>query len=274
MSDDIPLSADERKVLRVIYRWECAPYPGADSPPETPKRDQLRPVSPVPGYLIEAVLYGANVASTLALLSLTKHELVRLSERSIDIEGKWRLDDDRVLKTHVAGLWHGDPDGQYKGIRWELSHPDGRAIAKVICPLPASVEPQKRMTPCYTLTKAGLGAAKQVVRRAIGDSASGDEPNHAPGFSSVNWSGEHYVFSKGNQREAVKLLWEAWEGGGHSLSQEIIGDRIGSTASRFELAKVFRRKVAGGGYEPHPAWGTMIQQDSKGSYRLAPPESA
>ena len=72
----------------------------------------------------------------------------------------------------------------------------------------------------------------------------------------------------------MRVLWEAWESGGHSLSQETIGYRIGSTAGRFELAKVFRQRKPGGGYEPHPAWGTMIQPDSKGSYRLAPPESA
>ena len=101
-----------------------------------------------------------------------------------------------------------------------------------------------------------------------------DTPTHSPDFTSVDWFGKRYTFAKGNQAESVRELWAAWEGGGHSLSQETIGDRISSNASRFELAKVFRRRKAGGGYEPHPAWGTMIQQDSKGSYRLAPPKSA
>jgi len=100
------------------------------------------------------------------------------------------------------------------------------------------------------------------------------EPTHSPDFTSVDWFGTRYTFAKGNQAESVRVLWDAWASGGHSLSQETIGDRIGSTASRFELAKVFRRKAAGGGYEPHPAWGTMIRPDSKGSYRLTPPESA
>ena len=100
------------------------------------------------------------------------------------------------------------------------------------------------------------------------------EPSHSPDFTSVNWFGTQYTFAKGNQAGSVRVLWAAWESGGHSLSQEEIGDQIGSMAHRFELAKVFRKKRPGGGYEYHPAWGTMIRQASKGSYRLATPESA
>ena len=100
------------------------------------------------------------------------------------------------------------------------------------------------------------------------------KPTCSPDFTSVDWFGTRYTFAKGNQAESVRALWEAWANGGHSLTKETIGDRIGSTASRFDLAKVFRRKAAAGGYEPHPAWGTMIRPDSKGSYRLTPPESA
>ena len=44
-------------------------------------------------------------------------------------------------------------------------------------------------------------------------------------------------------------------------------------SERFEMRKTFR-KYAVGKYEQHPAWGTMIQQDSKGCYRLVPPEFA
>lgn len=99
-------------------------------------------------------------------------------------------------------------------------------------------------------------------------------PSHSPDFTSVDWFGQRYTFAKGNQAQAVRVLWEVWESGGHSVTHETIGARIDSRASRFELAKVFRRKAVGGGYEPHPAWRTMIQPDSKGSYRLTPPESA
>ena len=59
-----------------------------------------------------------------------------------------------------------------------------------------------------------------------------------------------------------------------SLSQETIGNKIESEAGRFELAKVFRRRIPNGKYKPHPAWQTMIQQTTKGSYQLVPPESA
>ncbi len=100
------------------------------------------------------------------------------------------------------------------------------------------------------------------------------EPSHSPDFTSVVWYGTRYTFAKGNQAQAVRVLWEAWESGGHSLTQETIGEKIESLAGRFELAKTFRKHKHGGGYQIHPAWRTMIRQDSKGSYRLVPPESA
>lgn len=99
-------------------------------------------------------------------------------------------------------------------------------------------------------------------------------PTHSPDFTSVDWYGARYTFAKGNQARSVQALWEAWEAGGHSLTQETIGDRIRSAADRFELRTTFRRRKEEGGYEPHPAWGTMIQKDGKGCYRLVSPESA
>jgi len=99
-------------------------------------------------------------------------------------------------------------------------------------------------------------------------------PTHSPDFVSVDWYGTRYEFSKGNQAQAVRVLWEAWKSGGHSLTQEKIGEKIESAADRFDLAKTFRKRKHGCGYESHPAWRTMIQQASKGSYRLTPPESA
>ncbi len=107
-----------------------------------------------------------------------------------------------------------------------------------------------------------------------GDENDEQTPTHAPDFTSVNWFGTRYTFSKGNQCQAVRVLWEAWEQGEHSLSQETIGKRIGSSADRFEMRKTFRqkkRKVCE--YEPHSALGTMIQQGSKGCYRLVRPKS-
>ena len=93
-----------------------------------------------------------------------------------------------------------------------------------------------------------------------------DEPSHSPDFTSANWYGTRYTFAKGNQAETIRVLWEAWEAGGHSLSQESIGEKICSKADRFELQKVFRTRQEDGGYSPHPAWGTMIRQSTKGSY--------
>ena len=126
------------------------------------------------------------------------------------------------------------------------------------------------------VVKAAFEAKAAAEGRPTPDTSLPDthKTTHSPDFTSVDWFGTRYTFAKGNQAESVRVLWEAWASGGHSLSQETIGNRIGSTAGRFELAKVFRRRAAGGGYEPHPAWGTMIRSDSKGSYRLTPPESA
>jgi hypothetical protein len=99
-------------------------------------------------------------------------------------------------------------------------------------------------------------------------------PTHSYEFTSVDWYGTRYKFSKGNQAQTVRVLWEIWEHGEHSLSQETIGERIDSSADRFEMRKTFRqRKSDGRGYVPHPAWGTMIQDDGKGCYRLARPKS-
>lgn len=95
--------------------------------------------------------------------------------------------------------------------------------------------------------------------------------SHSQDYTSVNWFGTRYAFAKGNQAKVVEVLWAAWEQDEHSLTQETIGAEIGSSANRFEMRKTFRRKNTHGRYEPHPAWGTMIQEDSKGCYRLVGP---
>jgi hypothetical protein len=97
-------------------------------------------------------------------------------------------------------------------------------------------------------------------------------PTHSEDFTSVNWYGTDYRFTKGLQAESVRALWEAWENKTPTLSQETIGKRAGSSASSFQLAKVFRRKKKRGGYSPHPAWGTMIQPGAKGTYQLIRPK--
>jgi len=98
-----------------------------------------------------------------------------------------------------------------------------------------------------------------------------DEPSHSPDFTSANWYGTRYTFAKGNQAETIRVLWEAWEAGGHSLSQELIGEKIGSSSDHFRIQKTFRT-LRENGYVRHPAWGAMIQQDGKGCYRLGNPK--
>ena len=93
--------------------------------------------------------------------------------------------------------------------------------------------------------------------------------SHSPDFTSVVWFGTPFKFAKGQQAESIKLLWEAWEVGEHSLSQATIGDRICSESDKFRLAHVFRDRKTGG---YHPAWKTMIQPAGKGCFRLVEPQ--
>jgi hypothetical protein len=106
------------------------------------------------------------------------------------------------------------------------------------------------------------------------EGAAGASCSFSDDYTSADWFGTRYTFAKGNQAASVRVLAEAFQSGGHSLSQETIRERIGSNADKFDLRKVFRSKGRNGGYKQHPAWGTMIRQDGKGAYRLAPPESA
>ena len=117
------------------------------------------------------------------------------------------------------------------------------------------------------------GATVATMRPRSERKLAASPPSHSDDFTSFNWFGTRYTFSQGNQAECVRVLWKAYDSGGHSLTQETIGKRIQSAATRFELSKVFRSRK-GGKYIRHSAWGTMIQQDSKGSYRLVPPRSA
>lgn len=95
-------------------------------------------------------------------------------------------------------------------------------------------------------------------------------PTHSDDFTSVNWFGTKYTFSKGQQAEAIKHLWDAWETDGHSLSEMNIGDKVGSSSRNFRLEKVFRIK-GGKGKGQHPAWGTMVKRVNKGVFALCPP---
>jgi hypothetical protein len=105
-----------------------------------------------------------------------------------------------------------------------------------------------------------------------GDVPALEPPTHSEDFTSVNWYGTPYRFKKGLQAASVGILWEAWQNGTPSLSQETIGARVGSDARHFQLAKVFRRRKKRGGYSPHPALGKMIQSKDRGTYQLVEPD--
>ena len=81
----------------------------------------------------------------------------------------------------------------------------------------------------------------------------------------MNWYGQEYVFSKGHQADAIRVMWENWESGCSGVSEMTIGEKIEASLDHFKLSKVFRSKKKGGkGYDPHPAWGTLIQPVGKG----------
>lgn len=91
---------------------------------------------------------------------------------------------------------------------------------------------------------------------------------HAEDFTWVIWYGQRYTFTKGNQAESVKALWESWERSGRrdgcGLSQATIKEKVESSDDEFRLAPVFRG---------HPAWKTMIRPSGKGAFALYSPES-
>ncbi len=97
-----------------------------------------------------------------------------------------------------------------------------------------------------------------------------DSPTHSADFTSVDWFGTSYTFTKGNQAETVRVLWEEYKRGGGSLGQGTIREKL-NAADSFTLRKLFRHRKADGTYQKHPAWGTMIRQTSKGVYGLVSP---
>src|SRR5262249_29691949 len=108
-----------------------------------------------------------------------------------------------------------------------------------------------------------------------GRPAGGKDPpdphaKHSEDFTSVDWFGTNYCFTR-RQAGCVKVLWAAWENGTAALYQTTILDRAGSAMADNEkprLAKLLRG---------HPAWGKMIVPNPKvrGAFQLAePPEKS
>ncbi len=103
---------------------------------------------------------------------------------------------------------------------------------------------------------------------------AGRRPTHNSDFTSINWFGEPYTFTPGQQAEAVAALWHEWDNGRHGLSERSIGELVGSGSDTFRLVHVFRikekrraRKVSF-----HPAWGKMIQKIGPRLYKLVGPD--
>jgi hypothetical protein len=118
---------------------------------------------------------------------------------------------------------------------------------------------------------------KDMVRKAKLQTRSAMPPadstaTHSDDYTSVDWFGVGYRFTKGQQAESVRVLWEAWQNKTPTLSEKTIGEKIGSSGDNFQLAKVFRKKKKRGGYALHEAWGKMIVRSAKGTYQLATPE--
>jgi hypothetical protein len=122
------------------------------------------------------------------------------------------------------------------------------------------LDDEEHREPVWRLCRQGRNADREPP----------SESSHSPDFTSVNWCGLRFEFAKGHQALAIGALWQAWESGEHSLTVETIAEKCGTSSNRFQLGKVFRSKKQDGGYEPHPAWGTLIIEAGKGCYRLNP----
>jgi|GEM_PF-5625413 len=94
-----------------------------------------------------------------------------------------------------------------------------------------------------------------------------EQTSHSDDFTSVVWFGTRYSFTKGQQTEAIRALWEEWVSGKHTLSELTIAEKVGSANDHFRLDHLFRDRER----KLHPAWKNMIQKASKGVYYLAEP---
>jgi hypothetical protein len=101
-------------------------------------------------------------------------------------------------------------------------------------------------------------------------------PSHSVDFTGVNWFGDRYTFTKGQQARAIACLWAEFEKGELGLSQTAIGEAIETSNETYRLDQTFRQNAHGKRKKPaegtmHPAWGRMIQKVAPGMYRLVKP---
>lgn len=88
------------------------------------------------------------------------------------------------------------------------------------------------------------------------------QPEHDEDFSLVNCHLGEFKFTV-KQRPVIRALWEAWQRGGHGLSNQTICSITGDTAKH-------PRDV----FKNHPAWGKLIVSAGVGRYRLNLPRPA
>lgn len=141
-----------------------------------------------------------------------------------------------------------------------------------------SVEPERFYFECRRRTLAAIAVvelwceANAEMPKSESPAAAPPAATHSADFTSVKWFGATYQFAKGLQAESVRVLWEAWETGAPTLSQQTIGEKARSSNDRFRLEHVFRpTKKSTGKREAHPAWGRMIKSVGKGVFALSPP---
>jgi len=75
--------------------------------------------------------------------------------------------------------------------------------------------------------------------------------------------GERYAFKSGTQANVLRVLYEAWLASGRrdgsGLSEQAVGERVGSSADRFRLQKAFADSEA---------LGRILRSPSKGQWAL------
>jgi len=106
------------------------------------------------------------------------------------------------------------------------------------------------------VTANGVHGGGARVEAALG-------ATHSEDFATVNWFGVKYHFNP-TQARCIGLLWAEWKKGDLGLNQSTIGDKIETASDNFRLAHSFR---------DHPAWGTLIQKEAEGVFRLATPKT-
>jgi hypothetical protein len=268
-------SADVCGVLRVLTRsietWAVALKQSVlEHFSDSSDAELARSLSPpgsmlVPGFVGEPFV-GASESIDLVELAIGSAQAQSLAHRLAELEQKRSWFAGQMAE--VAYSWNDERDLESLVVideyRKNLKHA-AWDVCRFINSLLSLIEQQRIRIP-LAITPPGKDQEQEDESVSLNKKCS-----HSTDFTSVNWFGTQYSFTKGQQAEAVRVLWTAWENGGHSLSQETISGIIKSDDNRFQLRKVFRQKGGDAKGQQHPAWGTMIKEASKGVYMLAKP---